>query len=505
MKTGELWTHIETINSTNSRNRKRDLVGAIIGNTEPHDAGTVARLLVGDITTPEQSIGVGKKTVRKAIEKAFGVSHETIREHEKELGDLTRVPLQLDRPNPLTADREKSTTDDLQSFIYDICDTSSETQKISDITTELSQSVNPHVYVYALLCERGDYRIGVSWKTVRDACTQNFDISKDEFERTYGIGTEIDAIVTIIANGGDLPREVVPGKAIRPMLASSRDLPDDTGGWVADTKYDGGRLLIHRSPVGDVKGSLKAHTRQRRNIVDNLPEIHDVDWPDTSFVVDAEAVGYDPETGDPLPFQQFMERFQREKNVEEKAEDVAIGFKLFDVLYIDGRDVTEHTYGDRRKVLSDEFPNELVSDSHRDLDEAFEDAVEQGFEGIIAKDKSAPYEFQRSNAWRKLKPTKEPIDLRVTSVVPGTGRLAGTLGALRVETAGGTALGKVGTGFTDEERDELWARDDLVGSIVELEWEELQERDGSYGLRFPRFLRLRPEGEPDTLDRIESL
>jgi DNA ligase-1 len=93
-----------------------------------------------------------------------------------------------------------------------------------------------------------------------------------------------------------------------------------------------------------------------------------------------------------------------------------------------------------------------------------------------------------------MKPFIE-VSLAVTATEEGTGRNAGKLGALvcEGEDDGKTISVNVGSGFTDSDRDEFWGdRDDLIGQIVEVRADAItQNQDGTYSLRFPRFLRFR--------------
>jgi DNA ligase-1 len=124
-------------------------------------------------------------------------------------------------------------------------------------------------------------------------------------------------------------------------------------------------------------------------------------------------------------------------------------------------------------------------------------AVENGYEGIMIKDLDAPYECKRSAAWLKLKPFIE-VSLEVINVEEGTGRNVGRLGAF---VCAGDDDGKrikvnVGSGFSDSNRDSFWAshveNDNIVGQIVEVRADAVtQNQDGTYSLRFPRFLRFR--------------
>jgi DNA ligase-1 len=112
----------------------------------------------------------------------------------------------------------------------------------------------------------------------------------------------------------------------------------------------------------------------------------------------------------------------------------------------------------------------------------------------MIKDPDAGYECKRSVAWLKLKPFIE-VSLTVVGVEEGTGKNVGRLGALIVE---GTDDGKlistnVGSGLTDNDRAVYWNNADaIIGDIVEVRADAItQNQDGTYSLRFPRFLRFR--------------
>jgi DNA ligase-1 len=121
-------------------------------------------------------------------------------------------------------------------------------------------------------------------------------------------------------------------------------------------------------------------------------------------------------------------------------------------------------------------------------------AIVGGYEGIMIKDPDAGYECKRSVAWLKLKPFIE-VSLAVTDIEEGTGKNVGKLGALVCEGIddGKTISVNVGSGFSDDLRDSVWGnRSSVVGQIVEVRADAVtQNQDGTYSLRFPRFLRFR--------------
>jgi DNA ligase-1 len=123
-----------------------------------------------------------------------------------------------------------------------------------------------------------------------------------------------------------------------------------------------------------------------------------------------------------------------------------------------------------------------------------EASVEEGYEGIMIKSMDAPYECKRSDSWMKWKPTIT-VDLNIVGFEEGTGRNAGRLGAIICEGVDNdrTICVNVGSGLSDSNRDEYWAaRNELVDRVVEVEADAVtQNQDGSYSLRFPRFVRFR--------------
>ena len=220
------------------------------------------------------------------------------------------------------------------------------------------------------------------------------------------------------------------------------------------------------------------------------------------FVLDGEVIGN--------TFQELMRQARRKDNVQ--ADDSV--FNIFDIIplsdFREGHwnaqlrkriDILEHI----RHVV-DTMPNvELLPHIMVDLDTAAgkdqleryaKDNVNAGFEGIMIKELEAPYICKRSTDWMKWKPTLT-VDLEVVGVEEGTGRNLGRLGAL---VCHGVDDGKeitvnVGSGFSDVDRDDYWTNRNLViGRTAEVLCDVItQNQDGTYSLRFPRFVRFRDD------------
>jgi DNA ligase-1 len=220
------------------------------------------------------------------------------------------------------------------------------------------------------------------------------------------------------------------------------------------------------------------------------------------FVLDGEVIGN--------TFQELMRQARRKTDVQ--ADDSV--FNVFDIVPLE--DFRRgHWNAQLRKRIAlldairpvvDTLPNvELLPHIMVDLDTAAgkdqleryaKDNVNAGFEGIMIKELEAPYICKRSTDWMKWKPTLT-VDLEVVGVEEGTGRNLGRLGAL---VCHGVDDGKeitvnVGSGFSDVDRDDYWTNRNLViGRTCEVLCDVItQNQDGTYSLRFPRFVRFRDD------------
>ena len=124
-----------------------------------------------------------------------------------------------------------------------------------------------------------------------------------------------------------------------------------------------------------------------------------------------------------------------------------------------------------------------------------EEALKQGYEGLMIKPIKAFYENKRGSAWLKVKPLIE-VTLTVVGINEGEGKAKGMVGGI---VCGGEDDGKfykvnVGTGLSDKQRKEFWKqKDELIGQLIEIQADMAtqNQKGDTWSLRFPRFKTFR--------------
>ena len=275
-----------------------------------------------------------------------------------------------------------------------------------------------------------------------------------------------------------------------------------TGKKLVEPKLDGVRVL---TVVDYESRTVVMYTRNGKDLV-NFPHIikafeDNLDNFARSYVFDGEVISES--------FQSLMTQVHRKSDVQ--AQDAKL--MLFDVIPLVEFKKGQSVMGQRRrsaflrenfsKIFGDSGCINIVAQREFDLD-VFTDEiefkdynremVEAGYEGIMIKDPNGKWEGKRSTAWLKSKPWLE-VSLAVIAVEEGTGRNVGRLGALVCEGVddGKSITVNVGSGLTDAQRREFWADTEaLIGQVVEVRADAVtQNQDGTYSLRFPRFMRFR--------------
>ena len=310
---------------------------------------------------------------------------------------------------------------------------------------------------------------------------------------------------------------------VEPQLATLVDEPVDGPQWMFERKLDGIRVIVVRD--GD---RISLCSRNRIDRSSTYPELVDAVAEQTPrrFVADGEVVAFD---GDVTSFSRLQQRSGLTDPDEARASGIEVLLYLFDVMHVDGDDVTDLTLRERKTILRDEvaFDDPLRFCPHRNAEGSayLEDACRRGWEGLIAKRADKPYRSGRGRDWLKLKCVARQ-ELVIGGFTDPRGERNG-IGALilghHARDANGedrlVHAGRVGTGFDTDQRDELrrllvererstspfdeapddddvhWVTPDLVCEVGFTEWTNAGK------LRHPRYLGLRDDKDAEDVVR----
>ncbi|MEM3510597.1 MAG: ATP-dependent DNA ligase [Nitrososphaerales archaeon] len=426
-------------------------------------------------------IGVADKLALRAIVNITGLSVERVEEYYKQKGDigtvaqdlLTSKKQQTLFSEPLTVERVYSTLDKIAKTTG----SGSLEIRLAHLQSLLNDAT-PLEAKYLMRTVTGKLRLGIADYTVLDALAVAFTGDKENriyLERAYNISSDLGSVAKTVAEEGlegILRFKIQIGKPVRPMLAerleSAEAIVEKMGGECAiEYKLDGERLQIHK--LGE---DVNLFSRRLENITAHYPDAINLvkkHIKAKEVILDGEAVAINEETGEYLPFQEIMHR-RRKYGIEEAMRQYPISLNLFDILYLEGEDLTQKPYFERRKILEkvtekteriNVIPAITTADPNK-IEEFMQQAILDGCEGIVAKDLKSSYRAgAREFAWIKLKreyksELQDTIDLVIVGAFYGKGKRAGKYGTFllaaydKADDTFKTAT-KIGTGFTDED------------------------------------------------------
>ncbi|KAK0456580.1 hypothetical protein EV421DRAFT_1753404 [Armillaria borealis] len=526
-------------------------------------------------------LGIGESLLIKAIGESTGRTIATVKAELKKEGDLGLVAMNsknrqktIGKPKPLTVPYVFASLKEIALTSGQ----SSQAKKVS-IITKLLAACQDFEAKYIVRSLEGKLRIGNAERSVLVALAHASVLAEREragkkwsdeklavrleegASIMKGVFSELpsydEVVPALLEYGLDNLRDrckLTPGVPLKPMLAK----PTKAIGEVLDRfenkrftceyKYDGERAQVHKLEDGTVNvfsRNSEDMSKKYPDLVEQLPKCFKEST--QSFVLDAEAVAWDPVAGKILPFQELSKR----KRKDVKVEDIRVRVCLFafDLLYLNGEPLLHKSLLERRallrenfNVVSGEFDFAKASDGETtdEIQTFLEESVKDGCEGLMVKMLESEASFyepsRRSVNWLKLKKDYlagigDSLDLVVVGGYYGKGKRTNVYGAFLLacydsESEEYQTICKIGTGFSEEALQSLYdllqpleiskVRGDVkVGGAKpdiwfepKIVWEVLTADlslspiytaaqgladERGISLRFPRFIRIRDD------------
>ncbi len=588
MNFSKLSTYLERLEKTTSRNEITQILSELFKNSEPFEIDKICYLILGELLPSYRGIefNLAEKMMIRVVAQTYGVQQGDVMSSYKKKGDLGDVVENLKSQSSKfkTATQSlKLSVGEVYNRLIDVAMESgggSQERKVSGMAKLLSD-LDPLSAKFVVRIPVGKLRLGFSDATILDALSVMEKGDKSErkrIENAFNVVADIGKIAQDVRRGGikSLSNlKVLPGIPIRPSLAERLQSIDKIMEKVGpklgiEPKLDGFRIAIHVwSLAGARDKQVALFSRNLENTTLMFPEIVEAakNLPVKSVILDGEAIGYDPKTGKFAPFQETVQR-KRKHGIPEAAKKLPLTAFVFDILYLNGKDLLDLPFVQRRKILEavlNKKNDGIILDEHMITDSAeviaseLKKNLDAGLEGIVAKKLDAPYQAgNRGFHWIKFKANTaalaglrgdgsklglpDTVDCIVMGVYRGRGKRAafgvgGLLLGVRGKNDKYYSISRLGTGLSDEQFREVNRRvEELVakekpkdyevakevkpdfwvepGIVLEILADEITpsprhmaglESGQGYSLRFPRLVRFREDKNPEDTTTVKEI
>jgi DNA ligase-1 len=563
----------DEVESASGSLEKTRIFSELLTTTEKPDVSRIVALTMGKLFPDwkgEPEIGIAESTAIQVITVAASIDEGAVKAKLRKTGDIgSTAEVLLGESTQESLFSEDLTVERVYDTLVEVSRASgsgSTKEKISKLVGLLTDA-EPIEARYVLRTVTGSLRLGLGDMGIIDALTIAFTGDKNArpyVENAFNVCSDLQRVASVLAESGldgvkAIHTEV--GTPIRMMaakkLSSPSEILEKAGGQaLVEYKYDGERVQVHKNGKDVILYSRRQEviTSQYPDVVEYVCSHIDA----SSCVMEGECVAIDAASGVLRPFQELMRR-RRKTEIASVMEEVPVALFFFDILYLEGEDVTARPLLERRAMMerivkTDDRVNlttaELTNDPDR-LQEIFEDALSTGHEGVIAKAVHEGSTYQagaRSWLWIKLKASytegmADSMDFVVVGAIHGRGKRTGLYGAILASAYDPQSdtyptVCKIGTGFTEDmlsefktrlESHEIGHRSPKVESDIEADvWFEPVEvievigdeitlspthsagkrhlKDGGLAIRFPRFTgRWRDDKDPTQATTVDDL
>ncbi len=592
---------LEALEPVTSRIQMINILAELLARADPEEVAELVYLTQGRLLPDfiQEEFGMNERLIMRSISLAYGVPPDEVMAQFKKLGDIGLVaqaaaqqssarPMLFQEEGQEAQKQEQEQKQEEGQEPQGQPTESADGLPLKEVYARLMQitrtvgagSQEAKVKILASLLARlspleakhvtrivvGRLRVGVGDPTLMDALSvaKAGDRSlRAPIERAYNLSSDLGLVARILYTSGVEGLENIQvrvGNPVRMALAERADSAEEIvarlGRCAVEPKYDGFRMQIHKD--GD---AVTIFSRGLENMSGMFPEVVSAVCKQVSArqaILEGEALAYDPETGIFYPFQITAQR-RRIHDIDQMSANLPLRLIAFDLLLLEGRDLTRSPYIQRREALIGavaapdghgglQVTDCLITDDPEEIVVFYEECLTEGLEGIVAKRLDGTYEAgKRGFNWIKMKRSyqtqlSDTVDCVIVGYYYGKGRRASWgIGSLLVsvydpQTDTFPTITRVASGLSEQEWHELGKRleadridhpDPRVRSVlrpdvwvipryvVEITADEISrsqmhtagkvEDQPGYALRFPRIVRQRPDREPEDATTVHEV
>ncbi|MEZ6255416.1 MAG: RNA ligase family protein [Patescibacteria group bacterium] len=427
----EFAKYLDKLETTSKRLEITDILSDLIKDLSTNEAAQAIHLTLGQLKAPfeSQKFNIADKMMVKAVSQAYQLDESEVQESYNTLGDLGDVIINIKTQNKSTGE----TIDTVYTALLDIAQIEgkgSQEKKLNKLS-ELLNKLDPLSAKYVTRIILGTTRLGFTALTIIDALVVYLNGNKDkqlktDIEFKYNVHPDIGLIVAKIIDKGlagiqDIKME--PGVPLMPQkpqrLGTTEETLEKMNGTVwAEFKLDGTRVQLHmdrkkklhipltETPlfgenmedkifVKTFTRNLDETTHQFPDIIQAAKEYINAD----SVILDGEAIGYNKETGEYLPFQETIQR-KRKHGIEDAVTEIPLKYLVFDILFYNGNETITKPLIERRKLLNKLIKkndiilanDNLLTTDPSALEDYFMEAKNKKLEGLVVKNPDSEYQ-----------------------------------------------------------------------------------------------------------------
>jgi DNA ligase-1 len=476
VKFSELAANLDQMEATSKRTELVRILSDVYRAASTDELEPITYLIQGRLAPffEPVEIGLGERLLITAVATAYGTPKEEVTKLNRQVGDLGMTAQRL----APASHRKSPSVVEVHQRLSQIAEAGGEgsMQKKLDGFTSLLRDLDPTSAKHLVRITLGKIRLGIGDPTVLDALSfaKKGDRSlRPLLEGAYNRTSDLGLIARTLWEAGEPGLDALKVKAghpLRPQLAERLPNPEAVikklGTVGVQPKYDGLRVQIHKD-----SDRISIFSRNLESMTEMFPELVAAAsrLKVKTVILDGEAIAYDPDSEEYVPFQETTAR-RRKEDIEKFAARAPIRAFVFDAMFRNGSDLTPMPYEQRFEIVKELLKGSdtlvpaplMKTDSAEVLTRELLDNISRGLEGVVAKRLDSPYQAGARNFnWVKLKRNTsgqltDTIDVVLLGYYRGKGNRAefgaGALlaGVYDTDKDEFVTVSKLGTGLSDE-------------------------------------------------------